>query len=175
MSATREGRALDGAPVFSPRLIRGEGAANAIQQRSKLMSTKAQQTYERVEALKADGISQADALKQLAEEFGQSADSVRGAYYTGRRQATGQVSSQGRKRVPKETTAELAIESATAALEQAIDSIEVELATAKNRAEQATHLYEGLKVTSAQRIAAIKAKIAALQDPPVGPGAAAKK
>lgn len=128
--------------------------------------TKAQQTYERVEALKAEGVSQADALKTLAEEYGQSPDSVRGAYYTGRRQVTGEVSSQGRKRVPKETTAELAIESAVNALRSAIDSIEVEVAAAKNRAEQATLLYEGLKASAGERIAAIEAKITALTDTP---------
>ena len=130
------------------------------------MATKAEQTYERIEAMKAEGQSQADALKTLAEEYGQSPDSVRGAYYTGKRQATGQVSSQGRKRVPKETTAESAVEAAIAAMRQAVDSIEVEVAAAKNRAEQATHLYEGLKATAGERIAAIETKIAALTDTP---------
>ncbi len=51
------------------------------------MTTKARTIYDRVEAMKAEGVSQAEALKALAEEFGQSPDSVRGAYYTGRRQA----------------------------------------------------------------------------------------
>lgn len=130
------------------------------------MSTKAQQTYERAEAMKAEGTSQADALKALAEEFGQSQDSVRGAYYTGRRQATGQVSSQGRKRAPKETTAELAVEAAVNAMQQAIESIRGEVATAQQRAEEATHLYEGLKASAGERIAAIQTKIAALTDTP---------
>ncbi len=85
------------------------------------------------------------------------------------------MSSQGRKRVPKETTAELAIESAVNALRQAIEAIDSELAAAKNRAQEAMHVYEGLKSTAAERIAAIEAKIAALTDTPVTPPAPPQK
>lgn len=127
------------------------------------MATKAEQIYERVEALKASGTSQADALKALATEFGQSPDSVRGAYYTGKRQATGQVSSQGRKRVLKATTAELAIESAINALRQAVENIAGELDAAKARADEATREHEELKATASERIAVIEGKIAALE------------
>ena len=43
--------------------------------------TKAQQTYERINALVSGGMQKAAAFKQLAEEYGQPVDSVRGAYY----------------------------------------------------------------------------------------------
>jgi hypothetical protein len=43
--------------------------------------TKAQQVYERVEALIASGVKKADAFKQVADEVGQPVNSVRGAYY----------------------------------------------------------------------------------------------
>ena len=43
--------------------------------------TKAQEVYERVEALVADGARKADAFRQLAEEYGQPQNSIRGAYY----------------------------------------------------------------------------------------------
>ncbi len=127
--------------------------------------TKAQQTYERVEALMAEGTARADVFKTLAEEYGQSVDSVRGAYYTGRKQATGTVTPRS-ARGPRETTAEDAIAAAVAAMRQAIDSIEVELAAAKNRAEQSQLLYEGLRASAGERIAAIESKIAALEADP---------
>ena len=43
--------------------------------------TKAQQTFERINALVESGKTKADSFKQLAEEYGQPVDSVRGAYY----------------------------------------------------------------------------------------------
>ncbi len=43
--------------------------------------TKAQEVYERVEALVASGVKKADAFRQLADELGQPFNSVRGAYY----------------------------------------------------------------------------------------------
>ena len=43
--------------------------------------TKAQEVYERVEALVASGMKKADAFRQAAEEFGQPFNSMRGAYY----------------------------------------------------------------------------------------------
>ena len=43
--------------------------------------TKAQEVYERVEALVASGVSKADAFRQVADEYGQPFNSMRGAYY----------------------------------------------------------------------------------------------
>ena len=43
--------------------------------------TKAQEVYEKVEALVASGVSKADAFKRLAGEYGQEVNSIRGAYY----------------------------------------------------------------------------------------------
>ena len=43
--------------------------------------TKAQEVYERVEALMASGTRKADAFRQLADEYGQPMNSIRGAYY----------------------------------------------------------------------------------------------
>ncbi|RYE82904.1 MAG: hypothetical protein EOP19_15135, partial [Hyphomicrobiales bacterium] len=85
------------------------------------MATKAQQTYERIEALVTEGTKRPDAFKQVAEENGQSVDSIRGAYYTGRRQASGESAPArgGRNRARRETTTEDAIESAIATLENA--------------------------------------------------------
>src|SRR5205809_5247192 len=100
--------------------------------------TKAQEVYERVEALVASGVRKADAFRQVADEYGQPFNSIRGAYYAHTR-------SQGstpRSRGPKRTTAQAAIESAVIALNRAIAGIDAELETAKQRIEQAKTEYE---------------------------------
>ena len=43
--------------------------------------TKAQEVWERVEAVVASGVRKADAFRQVAEEYGQPFNSIRGAYY----------------------------------------------------------------------------------------------
>ena len=43
--------------------------------------TKAQEVYERTEALVASGVKKADAFRTLAEEYGKDFNSIRGAYY----------------------------------------------------------------------------------------------
>jgi predicted nucleic acid-binding Zn-ribbon protein len=119
--------------------------------------TKAQEVYERVEALMASGATKADAFKRLAAEYGQPVNSIRGAYY---QYARGQ---SGRQRTRKrETTPTDAVESAKALLEKAIEQIDAEIETAKERAEEAKREYEAMKASASERKQAIKAKIAAL-------------
>jgi hypothetical protein len=129
--------------------------------------TKAQQTYERIEALIASGSTRPDAIKQLADEYGQSTDSVRGAYYTGKKQATGTSSSAPRSTRPRqrrETTDLDAIGWAVSTLENAIAAIEGEVEQARIRAEEAQAEHEVISTSSGPRIETIRAKIAALQD-----------
>ena len=142
--------------------------------------TKAQVTYERVNALVESGTKKADAFKQLAEEYGQPVDSVRGAYYghkrvveTGGQPGTGR--SSGRRSRKRETTTQDAVASAVATLRSAIDSIEIELETARDRANEAQAEYEAMQAASTGRIEQIRAKIAVL-DPEAGEvsGAAGK-
>ncbi len=129
--------------------------------------TKAQTTYERVNALVESGTKKADAFKQLAEEYGQPVDSVRGAYYGHKRSlergdepsTDNRPARRSRKR---ETTAEDAVASAVSALRSAIDSIDVELETARQRAEEARAEYEAMQAASTGRIEQIRAKIAVL-------------
>ena len=120
--------------------------------------TKAQEVYERVEALVASGVRKADAFRQVAEEFGQPFNSMRGAYYAHTR-STGQSAPRTRKR---QTTTEDAIESAVIVLNRAIASIDGEIDAAKTRAEEAKAEYEHLRDTAEERKAAIQAKIDAL-------------
>lgn len=127
--------------------------------------TKAQQTYERINALVDGGMQKAEAFKQLAEEYGQPVTSVRGAYYAHKRvlergeEPSTRTARRSRKR---ETTTQHAVASAVASLRGAIDSIEVELETARERAEEATAEYEAMRAASSGRIEEIRAKIAVL-------------
>ena len=129
--------------------------------------TKAQQTYERINALVDGGMQKAAAFKQLAEEYGQPVDTVRGAYYghkrvveTGGQPGAGRAT--GRRPRKRETTTQDAIASAVNSLEAAIDSIERELEAARERASEAQAEYEAMQAASTGRIEEIRAKIAAL-------------
>jgi len=124
--------------------------------------TKAQEVYERVEALVASGVRKADAFRQVADEFGQPFNSMRGAYYAHTR-AIGQSTPTGPRRTRKrETTTEDAIEQATIVLTRAIDAIDGEIELAKARADEAKAEYEHLRDTAKERKAAIQAKIDSL-------------
>lgn len=125
--------------------------------------TKAQEIYERVEALLAAGTSRPDAFKQLADETGLKLDSVRGAYYTGRQQANGETGTPRSRRPRKrETTEHDAVAAAVATLQQAIDSIAREVETSAERVIEARAEHDALKAASGPRIEAIRAKIAVL-------------
>ena len=120
--------------------------------------TRAQQVYERVDALVADGATKAAAYEQVASEFGLKVNSVRGAYYQHSRKANGGTS---RTRTRETTTAD-AVASATAVLETALATIDEEIVIAKERADEARAEHEALKASAAERKQAIKAKIEAL-------------
>lgn len=120
--------------------------------------TKAQQIYERVEALVAKGSTKAAAYEEVAKELGLKPNSVRGAYYQHTRKRNGG-SRQSRVR---ETTIEGAVAHAVATLEKAVADIDLEIEAAAARAEEATREYEALKASATDRKAAITAKIDAL-------------
>lgn len=120
--------------------------------------TKAQEIYDKVEALTATGVAKADAFRQVAEEFGQPFNSMRGAYYAHSRTITGGAS---RPRKRQTTTAD-AVESAAQLLRRALESIDDEVLAAKARADEAKAEYESLRDSVKERKAAIEAKIEAL-------------
>ena len=119
--------------------------------------SKAQDIYDRVEAVAAEGHSKKEAHEIVAREFGMKPSSIRGAVYQARR-ANGQT---GRRRV-RETTTEGAVASAIDTLEDARDAIDDEVEAAKERAEEATREFKALKDSAADRKAEITAKIEAL-------------
>jgi hypothetical protein len=119
--------------------------------------SKAQDIYERVEALAASGRSKKEAHEIVAKEFSMRPSSIRGAVYQARK-ANGQT---GRRRV-RETTTEGAIASAVETLENARTAIDEEIGHAKERAEEATREFKALKESAADRKAEITTKIEAL-------------
>jgi hypothetical protein len=127
--------------------------------------TKAQEIYERVNALVAEGMSRPDAFRSLASELNQKVDSIRGAYYTGRQQTTGETgTTRGRRPRKRETTPQDAVLAAVATLENAIEAIEREVSAAAERALEAQAEHEALKAASGSRIDEIRRKIAVLTD-----------
>ena len=120
--------------------------------------TKAQEVYDRVEALVASGVKKADAFRQVADEFEQPFNSMRGAYYAHTRTLGGAPS---RPRKPGAANGD-PIEQAMTVLTRAVESIDAEVAAAKARIDEAKTEYEHLRDTAKQRKAAIQAKIEAL-------------
>jgi len=131
--------------------------------------TKAQEVYEKIEAMVASGeVKKVDAFKTLAKEYGQPVDSLRGAYYQHKRVLDGggttTTSGGGTRRTKRrETTSETAVESAITTLKRAIDSIDAEIAAAKERAEEAHLEYEAMRASADERKTSITEKIALLE------------
>ena len=120
--------------------------------------TKAQEVYERIEALTASGVKKADAFRVLAEELEQPFNSVRGAYYAHSRSLGGSPRGPRKEAEPVDP-----IESATTVLEKAIEAIDAQIETAKQRSDIATTEYQHLRDTAGERKKALQAKIDALK------------
>jgi hypothetical protein len=130
--------------------------------------TKAQEVYEKVEAMVASGeVKKADAFKTLAEQYSQPVDSMRGAYYQHKRVldngGTPPASGAGRRTRRRETTSEIAVESAVTTLRRAVESIDAEIEVAKERAKEAQAEYEAMQASADERKAAIEEKITLLE------------
>lgn len=123
--------------------------------------TKAQEVYDRVEAMVASGTEKADAFKQLAEEASRPYDSVRGSYYSHKTKIEGGGTNSRPRR--RETTPEDALADARASLERSITNIDKEVEVAKSRAEEAKAEYEALGASAADRKKAITERLEALR------------
>jgi hypothetical protein len=97
---------------------------------------------------------------QLASEYGQPVDSVRGAYYGEKRKREGGGRSSRPRR--RETTPEDALADARASLERSTAAIDREVEAAKDRADEAKAEYEALKASAAERKKAITDHLHAL-------------
>ena len=124
--------------------------------------TKAQEIYERVESLVAQGVKKADAFRQVAEEFNQPFNSMRGAYYAHTRTLSTEPSKPRTRGSATRKPPIDPVESATNILTDAVTAIDEEIETARERAEQAQADYELLNDTANERKKALQAKIEAL-------------
>ena len=122
--------------------------------------SKAQEVYEKVEALVSTGVSKADAFRQLAEEYGQPVDSIRGAFYGYSRGLNPDAPSRTRRR---ESTPADPLEQARLVLTRAIDAIDAEVESAKQRVEEAKADYQQLRDSAEERKQDLKAKVEALK------------
>ena len=121
--------------------------------------SKAQEVYEKVEALVVKGASKADAFRQVAEEYGQPVDSIRGAFYGYSRSLNPDAPRRTRR---SETKPADPLEQARLVLTQAIDAIDAEVETAKQRVEETKAEYQVLRETAEERKQTLKAKVEAL-------------
>ncbi|HEY2141885.1 MAG TPA: hypothetical protein VGG98_07490 [Solirubrobacteraceae bacterium] len=125
------------------------------------MATKAQEVYEKVEALVASGVEKADAFKKLAEDTQRPYDSVRGSYYSHKKKIEGGQSKPRTRR--RETTPEDALADARASLERSIAAIDREVEVAEERATEAAAEAKALKVSATDRKKAITERLEALK------------
>lgn len=121
--------------------------------------TKAQEVYEKVNALMEAGSSRTDAFVQVASEYGQPNNSIRGSYYSHSRKVNGGASRPRRR----ETTLEDGLADARAALERSISAIDREVEAATERATEATAEAKALKESAAERKTAISERLEALK------------
>ncbi len=122
--------------------------------------TKAQEVFQRVEELVAGGASKPDAFKQLADEYGQPVNSIRGSFYQGAKAQTGENAPKRTRR--RETTPEDALADARKVLSRAIEQVDAEVEVAKARAEEAVAEHKALAESAAARKEAIQASLDAL-------------
>lgn len=120
--------------------------------------TKAQEVYDKVEALVASGVTKAEAFKQLADEYDQPVNSIRGAYYAHTSTLGGTPRSSRKRR----TTAD-PVDEALSALELGLMGVDDDVAAAKQRADDAKAEYEHLRDTAKERKADLQTKIDALR------------
>lgn len=123
-----------------------------------------QQYHEAVEALKADGLSNADAIRQVAERFGKEVNAVRGGIhqYTSRH-ASGNGNANNRRAGRKApTTVEDLLGTARKALQDARDLVERELDDAKAALDAAQAHYDEVLAGTKDRKADIERKLKAL-------------
>jgi hypothetical protein len=125
--------------------------------------TKAQEIYERVEAMIASGTDKAEAFKQIAAEADRPYDSVRGSYYSHKKKLEGGDSAKPSRTRRRETTPDDALADARAALERAIEAIDREVEAAKTRAEEAEAEHDALASSAADRKKAITERLEALK------------
>lgn len=121
-----------------------------------------QQYYEEVEALKASGVSNAEAIRQVAEKHGKKENAVRGGIhqYKSRHLDGNGTSSTRRRRATASVEDHLA--QARQSLEQALALIDKEVDDAKAALDAAQERYDAAVASVKDRKADIEKKLKAL-------------
>lgn len=123
--------------------------------------TKAQEIYERVQQLEAEGVSKTDSFKQISQEKKLKYDSVRGSFYSYKLKVEG--GSRPSRTRRRETTPDDALADARATLERSIEAIDKEVAAACERADEAKAEYEAIRDSAAERKQAITERLESLK------------
>jgi uncharacterized protein YoaH (UPF0181 family) len=123
--------------------------------------------YEDVEALKATGVSNADAIRQVAEKYGKNANAVRGGihqYKTNHLNGGSATTTPTRRRSPRRSTQTVDdyLANARQALEAARDLIDQEVNQAKAALEAAQARYDQAVASVKDRKADIEKKLKVL-------------
>jgi uncharacterized protein YoaH (UPF0181 family) len=120
--------------------------------------TEAQKTYDRIEELKAGGISNAEAIKKVAEESGKSENTVRANQYQHRKKLDGGGGSRRTRRISPEN----AVSQARELLTKALQAIDADVAKAEVDLKAAQERYDNAVASVADRKLELQRKIDAL-------------
>ncbi len=121
-----------------------------------------QQYYEDVEALKASGTSNADAIRQVAEKYGRKENAVRGGIHQYKtRHLDGNGSSPARRRRAS-VSVEDHLAQARQSLEQALALVDREVEEAKSALDAAQARFDEVSASVKDRKADIEKKLKAL-------------
>lgn len=123
------------------------------------------QTYhEEVEALKSDGISNADAVRQVAKKYGKKENAVRGGIHQYKsRHVNGGTPSAGRGRRRAPATVDDMIAQATQSLETAINLIDQEVDGAEQGVKDAEAALQAAKEHYAEVVESVNDRKADLE------------
>ena len=146
--------------------VSGEGSITIYQRKAHMAEsdgkTLAQQYYEEVEALKADGTSNADAIRRVAEQHGKKENAVRGGLHQYKSKLNGGTyAAPRRQRPPKESVDDL-INNARQSLERAAAMIDQEVADAKAELDAAQARYDEVVTAVKDRKADIARRLKAM-------------
>lgn len=121
-----------------------------------------QKYYEEVEALKSSGVTNAEAIRQVAEKYGKKENAVRGGIHQYKsRHVDGNGSAPGRRRRPT-VSVEDHLASARQSLEQALALIDKEVDDAKAALDAAQARYDEAVASVKDKKSDIEKKLKAL-------------
>lgn len=118
--------------------------------------------YDEVEALKASGVSNADAVREVAKKYGKNENAVRGGIHQYKTRAGGGSAAPRRGRARAASSIDDLIGQAKRSLEEALGLVDREVDQAKAALDAAQAHYESIVAGVADRKADIEKKLKAL-------------